>query len=93
MPFRAVIPLENEQIDTVVEAVFRWCQANGQDIDGPAGQAAMNVAVSFAISRRPNQAELSRFLSREMGSRVVYIRPHWLTRKRRLSVRGAVRQY
>ncbi len=52
MSIVTLLSLDDDQIDTVTDAVREWCATNRQDINSQAGRIAMQTAVNLALANR-----------------------------------------
>lgn len=63
-----LLSLDDDQIDTVTDAVREWCAANRQDVNSQAGRIAMQTAVSLALASRRDPGDFADQLRRHLDT-------------------------
>ncbi|TCU35472.1 hypothetical protein [Rhizobium azibense] len=66
MSLQDLLPLDENQIDTVTTVVHQWCKFHRVPIESGRGRVAMTTAVSLAIGGKNSSPVLAEALGRAM---------------------------
>ena len=68
MSLLTLVHLDDEQIEIVTDAVRSWCAQYNHDVNDQKGHAAMQVAVSIAMTTKTSRAEFLNLLSKQLDA-------------------------